>query len=340
MLARMSFAWASHANHTTVTKLGMNLHAMISGLVICLRPSSSAICRLVVAWFMAGSMAATAQAGLVEHARPEGEGIKPEASFEHRIDPWSRLTLRLQADPALGSDAGARAGIDVRLLTHRLDAHDLQAGAAMSFSPALPELVQAWQPFDDERPAVFIEDNWQWSPQVSVTTGARLVSMPSGAAFHRRLSLAWQPASDWTLRFTDGLLQPASSPANGLRVQRFHGVELHTEQDVGKLQVQARLASQLVSDALQPQLLNAASLTLSAPLDEHWVLGGDSLVTSQGNLLRFKLSGSMAHDRAKLSLVVPRQFRGRAVDPALNGGLPLVDADDRLGWRTQLELRF
>ncbi|RQP22302.1 hypothetical protein DZC73_21825 [Albitalea terrae] len=289
---------------------------------------------------IASGAAAHAQTGLVERSRLEGEGIKPEASFEHRIDPWSRWTLKLQADPALGTDAGARAGIDVRVLTERLDAHELQAGAAMAFSPAPSEAVQAWQPFDDDRPTVFLEDSWRWSPQVRVTGGARLVGMPGGAALHRRLSLAWQPASDWTLRLTDAVLRPASPAADGLRGQRFLGMDLQTEQEASILRVQVRLASQLVNEAVQPQWLHAASLALSAPLDDRWLLGGDSLITSQGKLMRLKLSGSMVRDRARLSLVVPRRFQGRPIDPALNGGLPLGDADDRLGWRTRLELRF
>ncbi len=230
--------------------------------------------------------------------------------------------------------------MDLRFVTQRLDAHELQAGAALSFSPALPDAVQAWQPFDDQRPSLFMQDSWRWSSQVSLTAGARLIDVPGGAAFHQRLSLAWQPVSDWTLRLTDGALRQVSPPVSGLRVQRFQGVELQTEQSAGILHVQAKLASQLVNDVVQPQVLNAASIALTAPLDDRWSVGGDSLITSQGNLMRFKLSGTMAHDRAKLSLVVPRRFQGRAIDPALNGGLPTLDTDDNLGWRTQLEVRF
>jgi hypothetical protein len=95
-----------------------------------------------------------------------------------------------------------------------------------------------------------------------------------------------------------------------------------------------------MDDLSQPQVLHAASVSLTAPLADRWMLGGDSFVTSQGRLMRLKLSGSMAHDKARLSLAVPRWFRGRTIDPALNGGLPWVDADDALGWRTQLEVRF
>jgi len=142
------------------------------------------------------------------------------------------------------------------------------------------------------------------------------------------------------LRLTDGALRMVSPPAEGLRVQRFQGVELQTEQSAGIVKVEAKLASQLVNEVTQPQVLHAASVTLSAPIDDHWTVGGDSLITSQGNLMRFKLSGTMANDKAKLSLVVPRRTQGRPVDPALNGGLPLVDAADSLGWRTQLEVRF
>lgn len=313
-------------------------HAVIAFLVNSFCPSPGTLCRLAAVLLIATG-AAEARTGLDERSRLEGEGIKPQASFEHRIDPWSRWTLKLQADPALSTEAGARAGIDVRLLTQRLDAHQLQAGAAMTFSPEAPEVLQAWQPFDDDKASLFVKDQWRWSPQVSLATGARLVSLPGGSAFQHRLSLAWRPAADWTWQLTDAALRPTSPPAGGLRVQHFLGMELQTEQEAGPLQVQARLASQRVDDILQPQVLHAASVTVSAPLDEHWRLGGDSLVTNQGNLLRFKLSGSMAHDRARLSLVVPRRFHGRAVD-TLNGGPSLVDDDDRLGWRTQLEMRF
>ena len=164
--------------------------------------------------------------------------------------------------------------------------------------------------------------------------------VPGGAAFHQRLSLAWQPLSDWTLQLTDGALRMVTPPAEGLRVQRFQGVELQTTQSAGIVKVEAKLASQLVNEVTQPQVLHAASVTLSAPIDDHWTVGGDSLITSQGNLMRFKLSGTMANDKAKLSLVVPKRSQGRTVDPALNGSLPLVDAADSLGWRTQLEVRF
>src|SRR5438105_666318 len=106
------------------------------------------------------------------------------------------------------------------------------------------------------------------------------------------------------------------------------------------LRLQARLATQQASDILQSQVLHAAALTLSVPLDKRWLLGSDALITSQGHLMRLKLSGSLARDRARVSVVVPHQFQGRVIDTALNGSLPSVDPSDSLGWRTQIELRF
>ena len=346
--SRVNFTRASHENLGTAAKLAV--HAPIGArpfhrvqfAVICLHPSSGAMRHLAATLLVASGAVVHAQTGLDVRSPMQGEGLKPEASFEQRIDPWSRLTLRVHADPTLGVDAGAKAGADIRLLTQRLDAHQLQAGASFAFAPTAPDAVQAWQPFDDGRPTVFMQDRWQWTSQVSVTAGARLVNVPGGTALHDRLSLAWQPVSDWTLRFTDGSVRLTSPPADGLglRIQRFQGVELQTDQSAGNVQVQAKLASQLVNDALQPQVLHAATLTLTAPLDDQWTLGGDSVISSQGSLMRLKLSGSMAHDKAKLSLVVPRRLQGRAIDPALNGSLPAFDANDNLGWRTQLEVRF
>jgi hypothetical protein len=293
-------------------------------------------------------------AGAGAHAEPTLAGLPdaqelaraPEAVFEQRIDPWSRWSVRLYADTASTGETPARAGMEMRFKTRRLDAHEMQAGAGMAFSPLGLDPVEVGQPFDDRRPAVFVEDRWQWSPEWSMTAGARLIDVPGGAAFHERLALAWQPGGAWTVKLTDGSLRPAS-PASlaslvpaAASVRRQRGVEVQTEQAAGDLRVQARLASRQVSDPLQSQVLHAAAVTLTLPLDERWSIASDSVITNQGDLTRFKLSGSLARDRAKLSLVVPHRFQGRAIDAALNGSLPGVDPDDGLGWRTQLELRF
>ena len=230
--------------------------------------------------------------------------------------------------------------MEVRFLTRRLDAHQLQAGAAVAFSPSGPEPVEAWQMFDDRRPSVFVEDHWQWSSALSMTAGARLIDVPGGAAFHERLALAWQPASAWTLTVTEGALRLASPAPNAACVQRYRGVEVQTEHAAGSLRVQSRLASQQMSDILTSQVLHAAAVTLTVPLDKRWLLDSETLITSRGHLTRLKLSGSLARDRARVSLVAQHQFQGRPIDTALNGSLPSVDPDDRLGWRTQLELRF
>jgi hypothetical protein len=290
--------------------------------------------------FIAASAGAHAQPAIAGLPGAQDLARAPEATFEQRIDPWSRWTVRLYADTASSGETPARAGMEMRFLTRRLDAHQLQAGAAVAFSPLGPDPVEAWQTFDDRRPAVFVEDRWQWSPEWSMSAGARLIDVPGGAAFHERLALAWQPGGAWTLTLTDGALRPASPAPSAASVRRQRGVEVQTEHAAGSLRVQARLASRQVSDLLQSQVLHAAAVTLTLPLDERWSLGSDSLITNQGNLTRLKLSGSLARDRARVSLVVPHRFQGRAIDTALNASLPGLDPDDGLGWRTQLELRF
>jgi len=288
-------------------------------------------------------------AGAAVHAEPAdlvmpaGQGLTraPEAVVERKIDPWSSWILRFYADPAPGGDTPAtRAGVEMRLLTRRLDAHQLQAGAAVAFSPTVPDAVGAWQTFDDRRRAVFVEDRWQWSSTLSVTAGARLIDVAGGAAFHERIALAWQPAPAWTLRVTDGTLQLASSPAPNAPLQRYRGVEMQTEHVAGNLHLQARLASQLVSDTLQPQVMHAAAVTITAPLDERWSLGSESSITNRGSLMKLKLSGSLARDRATVSLVVPSRFQGNAINTAFNANLPSREPEDGLALRTQLQLRF
>jgi hypothetical protein len=264
----------------------------------------------------------------------------PEARFEQRIDPWSDWSLRLYAEPAPGADAIPRAGMEARFSTRRLDAHRLQAGASVAYSPSGPDPLDAWQAFDDRRPALFVEDRWQWSPSLSLTAGARLIDVPGGAASHERFALAWQPASDWMLRVTDGALRLASPAPDAVCVQRYRGVEVQSEHAAGRLRMQARLASHQLSDVLQSQVLHAATVRLDLPLDARWSLGSRTQITSQGHSARLEVSGALLRDRAKVSLVVPRRFQGRPIDAALNGGLLLLDPDDSLGWRTQLELRF
>ena len=266
----------------------------------------------------------------------------PEAVVEREIDPWSRWTLRFYAEPSPGGDTpNTRAGAEMRLLTRRLDAHQLQAGAAVAFSPAAPDAAEAWQTFDDRRRSLFVEDRWQWSSTLSVTAGTRLIDAAGGAAFHERVSLAWQPTGAWTLRVTDGKLQPASSLAsNAPSVQRYRGVEMQTEHVAGSLRLQGRLASQLVSDNMQPQVLHAASLNITAPLDERWSLGSESSITNRGSLTKLRLSGSLARDRGTVSLIVPSRLQGSAINTAFNAGLPSRDPEDGLGLRTQIQLRF
>jgi len=309
--------------------------------VIDLRASQGALRRVTAALFIAANAGAHAQPALAVLPGAPDLAPVPEAVVEQRIDPWSRWTLRLYAEPSAGGDATARAGMEARFVTRRLSAHRLQAGAAAAFSPSEPDPVEAWQTFDDRRPSVFVEDRWQWSSAWSMTAGARLIDMPGGTAFHERLALAWQPAAAWQLRITDGALQLASPTPDVAGAQRYRGVEVQTEHCAGGLHLQALLTSQQVSDILQSQVLHAAAVTFTVPLDDRWSLGSETLVASQGQLTRLKLSGSLAHDRARFSLVVPHRFDGRPIDTALNGSLAsMEDPDDGLGWRTQLELKF
>jgi hypothetical protein len=338
-----SFTPSARENRASAAKLGQCVAlsvACVWSIVIQLRASQSAVRRVIAALFIAANAGAHAHADFVVPPGARDLARVPEAIFEQRINPWSRWTLRLYAEAASGGDTTARAGMEARFLTRRLDAHQLQAGATVAFSPSGPDPVEAWQTFDDRRPSVFVEDRWQWSSALSMTAGARLIDVPGGAAFHERLALAWQPASAWTLRVTDGALRLASRAPNAAFVQRYRGMEVQTEHAAGSLRLQARLASQQMSDVLQSQVLHAAAVVLTVPLDERWSLGSETLVASQGRLTRLRLSGSLARDRAKLSLVVPHGVQGRPIVTALNGGLPSVDPDDSLGWRTQVELRF
>src|SRR6185295_17143073 len=147
-LSLWHFALAPHPVFRVTTRL---LHPLMSS-----NPTPVAMRRFAAALLAAGAAVANAQSGLVARSTAEDQGIKPEASFSERIDPWSRWTLRLHADPALGNATAARADVDVRFLTERLDGHQLQAGAAMSLSPTATEpVVQAWQPFEGDAPSLF-----------------------------------------------------------------------------------------------------------------------------------------------------------------------------------------
>jgi hypothetical protein len=287
-------------------------------------------------------------ATLAAHAMPSAllpnpQDIRraPEASFEQRIDPWSRWSVKLYADPvATIGDVVSRGGMEARYTTQRLDAHQLDLGAAAAFSPAGPAPVEAWQAVDDRSSSVFVEDRWHWSPSLSMTAGARLVDMPGGAAIHHRVSLAWQPADDWTLKLTNGSLQPQVLVGGTAGVQRFRGVELQTERDLSVAHMVARVASHQVSDTTQSQALHAAALLVSVPLGPQWSLGSETMVASQGDVTRLKLSGTMLRERAKVSLVVPRQFQTRTLETDLGRSLPSVLPDDTPGWRARFELRF
>src|SRR5205085_4467340 len=137
--------------------------------VIHIRASQGAVRHITAALLMAASAAAHAQTAFTMPPVAQALSPPPEASFEQRIDPWSRWNLRLYAEPAPGGDAAARGGIQARLLTRRLDTHQLQAGAAVAFSQSGPDPVASWQTFDDRRTSVFVEDRWQWSSALSVT---------------------------------------------------------------------------------------------------------------------------------------------------------------------------
>ncbi|HUG22343.1 hypothetical protein [Piscinibacter sp.] len=338
-----SFTLGARENRASATKLvdaSFPFVACASSIVIHLRASPSALRRVTAALFVAANAGAHAQPAFAVLPGAQDLAPVPEAIVERRVDPWSRWTLRLYAEPSAGGDATPRAGMEARFVTQRLDAHQLLAGAALAFSPSEPDPVEAWQTFDDHRPSVFVEDRWQWSSEWSMTAGARLIHMPEGVAVHERLALAWQPAGAWKLRVTDGTLRLAPAP-NEVSVQRYRGVEVQTEHAAGGLRLQALLASQQVSDILQSQVLHAAAVTFTFPLHERWSLGSETLIASQGHLTRLKLSGSFAQDQARVSLVVPHRFDGRPIDTALNGSLAsMEDPDDRLGWRTQLELKF
>jgi hypothetical protein len=288
---------------------------------------------------------ALAAAGAVAHANPAsltvpgGPGLTsaPEASFEQRIDPWSRWSLKLYAEPVPG-DAAARGGMEARFLTRRFDAHQLQGGAALSFSPGEPGPVEAWQALDDRRSSVFIEDRFHWSSSLSLSAGARLVEAQDGAALHHRLALAWQPIGAWAVRATDGALQLPTAGAPWAR--RFRGLELETEQTAGPLRVRARAASHEVSDVVQSQILHAAALTLALPLHPQWSVGSQTVISNRGDLTRLQLAGSALRDRAKVSLAVPYRVQGRAVDTALNAVMPGAVPEDGVAWRAELKLDF
>jgi len=335
-----SFTLRARENRAPAVKLAMHRPtSWRASIVIDLRASHRAARTVAAALFIAASAGAHAQPEFTRLPAAPDPLRAPEATFEQRIDPWSRWTLRLYAQPAPGGDA-ARAGMEARVVTRRLDAHELQAGAAVAFSPSGPDALEPSQAFDDRRPALFVEDRWQWGSAMSLTAGTRLIDVPGGAAFHDRIALAWQPSSGWTMRGTEGALRLASPAPNAPCVQRYRGVELQAEQAAGSLQWKARLASRQVSDVLQSQVLHAAAVNLTVPVDERWSLGSDMLLSSQGHLARLRLSGSLARDRARVSLVVPHQFQGRPIDAALNGSPPWLDPADSLGWRTQVELRF
>lgn len=282
---------------------------------------------------------AAAQANPASLTLPSGPGLarSPEANFEQRIDPWSRWTLKLYAEPVPG-DAAARGGMEARFFTRRFDAHQLQGGAALSFSPVEPGPIEAWQALDDRRSSLFVEDRFHWSSSLSMSAGARLVEAQGGAAFHHRLALAWQPTGAWALRMTDGALQLPTPGAPCAR--RFRGVELETEQTAGPLRLRARAASHEVSDVLQSQILHAAALTLAVPLHPQWSLGSQTVISNRGDLTRVQLAGSLLRDRATVSLAVPYRFQGRPVDTALNAVMPGVVPEDGVGWRAELKLVF
>jgi hypothetical protein len=327
------------SSFTVRARTGHACAAKLAG-VIDIRASQGAVRRAIAALLPAATAAAHAQMAFTMPPVAQALSPPPEATFEQRIDPWSRWNLRLYAEPAAGGDAAARGGIQARLLTRRLDTHQLQAGAAVAFSQSGPDPMASWQTFDDRRTSVFVEDRWQWASALSVTGGARVVDVPGGAGLHERLALAWQPASAWTLRVTDGALRLASPAPNTASVQRFRGAEVQTEQAAGNVRVRARWLTQQVSDVQQSQVLHAGAVTLTVPLAERWSLDSETLVASQGQLTRLKLSGSLARDRARVSVVVPHRFQSTPVDTALNGSQPAMDPDDGQGWRTQLELRF
>jgi hypothetical protein len=312
--------------------------------VIHLRASQIAVRCVAAALLVAASASTHAQLAFTTLATAQQAARISEATFQQPLDPWSRWTLRLYAQPAGAGELATSAGMEARLLTQRLDTHQLQAGAVVAFSPSAPNPVEAWQAFDDHRPSLFVEDRWQWSPTVSMTAGARLIDSSGSAAFHQRLDLAWQPASAWTLKLTDGALRPASPIQNAANAQSYRGVELRTEQTQGMLRVRASLASGQVSDTVQSQVQSqvqrAAAVTVTLPLDERWSLGSETLIATQGELTRLRLSGTLANRQARFSLVVPHQFRAGPIDTNLSGNLPAVDTDSNLGWRTQLELSF
>jgi hypothetical protein len=81
-------------------------------------------------------------------------------------------------------------------------------------------------------------------------------------------------------------------------------------------------------------------VSLALPFDGRWSAGSETLLSTQGDQTRLKLSGTWPRERATLSLVMPYRFGSRTIDPALAASLPFVEADDGLGWRAQVELRF
>jgi hypothetical protein len=262
-----------------------------------------------------------------------------DTTFEERIDPWSRWTLRIYKEPVPGRDEYAQGVVEARLLTRRLDSHQIEAGAAMVASPVEPDPIDARQEIDERRSSLFVEDRWHWSGALTMTAGARLIDASGGAAIHRRVSLGWQPAAAWTLKLTQGDVQSRSSAAT-LPLHQFRGIEVQTEHSAGSLRLRARAASQRVSDPSQSQVLNVAAVTLAMPLDARWAVASETLVARERNLTRLKLAGSMAQKRATLSLLLPRRFGGRPTDAEMNAGLMALQPDDTCSWRAQLELRL
>lgn len=194
-----------------------------------------------------------------------------DLSLQHPLDALSHWKLRLYGGRydfrgdylidvpplTLNRDGSASRwwGAEAVLFTERFDAHKLVAGADVQFSPRRDQWnIDVWpEPanyLDDKRSgrrfSLFAEDQWTWSPSVTLTAGARLDRQQGASTqFSPRLAAVWRPHAEWVFKAIHGsAYRPPNAyeayystpPASGgykanpsLRNERVRGHELVAE---------------------------------------------------------------------------------------------------------------